>query len=219
MSSDSDVQSETGEIENGKKRRQQPMQSKSKKRAIGTTSTQNDDLMLEKALAIMEKQSDEFDIFGQFIASEMRQLPSSSYRIVKSEIMKIVMQYGASTTEPINNHFQAVHSHHQPNYQHPAYPSAHNYQLPNNNPSAHNYQPPNYHPSANFQPTANYQPSANYQPTTSYTNQNQVLVETNIYSDSNKNQQQNLTSSEVQTSDSIGSLMSSFAYTNDYTQL
>lgn len=45
-------------------------------------------------MSVIEQPSDELDLFGQFIASEMRQLPNTSLRkVVKAEIMKILIHY------------------------------------------------------------------------------------------------------------------------------
>lgn len=82
--------------------------------AAKQNTTENEDLILEKALAIMEKKDDELDIFGQFIASEMRQLTNPSTRLVlKREIMKVVHQYAySSVIETTNTH----HTYSQQNF-------------------------------------------------------------------------------------------------------
>lgn len=102
MSSDSSESENGGK--RGKKRRLTPISS-----ASNTRATESEDLILEKALSIMEKKDDEFDIFGQFIASEMRQLTNPSTRFVlKTEIMKIIQQHVYSsvidTTHTQNQH-------------------------------------------------------------------------------------------------------------------
>lgn len=58
--------------------------------------------MLDRAISIIEQPNDELDIFGQFVVSEMRQLPNESLRrVVKSEIMKTLIHY----TTPIETVF------------------------------------------------------------------------------------------------------------------
>lgn len=60
-----------------------------KRRAI-SESDEND--LIEKAFAAMNHQHDEFDIFGQYVASEMRQISNPSVRqIVKRDIMLVLL--------------------------------------------------------------------------------------------------------------------------------
>lgn len=119
--------SDSSESENGdkttKKRRLNPIASKK------STTPESEDLILEKALAIMEKKDDEFDIFGQFIASEMRQLTNPSTRfVVKAEIMKIIQKYGYSTVLETTNTqhstpYQNPNNYYQPFVQSSIYPA------------------------------------------------------------------------------------------------
>lgn len=98
LSSDSsDSQSEQIESGNstGKKRRQQPAQRQSKKKA---TENIEEDMLMARALAVMEKPNDDLDIFSQFIASEMRQIQDlHARRALKTEIMKILLQYQSNS--------------------------------------------------------------------------------------------------------------------------
>lgn len=98
LSSDSsDSQSEQIESGNstGKKRRQQPAQRQSKKKA---TENIEGDMLMARALAVMEKPNDDLDIFSQFIASEMRQIQDlHARRALKTEIMKILLQYQSNS--------------------------------------------------------------------------------------------------------------------------
>lgn len=107
-------------------------------------ATENEDLVLKKALAIMEKKDDEFDIFGQFIASEIRQLSNPSTRFaLKSEIMKVIQRHAYSSvlvttntqhtyTQPVNNNYSNPPFGHNPAYSAP-HPDSLNGQQYNNN--------------------------------------------------------------------------------------
>lgn len=54
----------------------------------------NYDALINRAMNVIEQPNDDLDLFGQFIASEMRQLPNESLcRVVKSEIMKTLIHY------------------------------------------------------------------------------------------------------------------------------
>lgn len=56
-------------------------------------SDEND--LFEKALAAMNQNSDVLDIFGQYVASELRQISNPSLRqVAKTEIIKVLMSYG-----------------------------------------------------------------------------------------------------------------------------
>lgn len=50
---------------------------------------------MEQAIAVMNQKSDEWDIFGQFVASELRQIFDSVQRnAVKRSIMSILITQG-----------------------------------------------------------------------------------------------------------------------------
>lgn len=69
---------------------------KTKRRNIENDSV--DDALLEKALAVMNQPNDVCDIFGQYVASELRQMSSISIRnIVKGEITKLLLKYSSSS--------------------------------------------------------------------------------------------------------------------------
>lgn len=66
-----------------------------KKRRIVSTDSIDENALIQKALAVMDEKSDDFDIFGQCVASELRQMTDISIqRSIKSEIMRAVMSYG-----------------------------------------------------------------------------------------------------------------------------
>lgn len=94
MSSDSsDTQSESGESSNGKRRRQ-PIPNKAKRQLVESATNFDEKLMMEKAMAIMDQKPDELEVLGQFVASELRQMPNYIRNIAKTEIMKLLMHYG-----------------------------------------------------------------------------------------------------------------------------
>lgn len=86
------------------KRRRALSHRKSKPRVCGDQATETiDDRLLQKAIDVMEK-SDEFDIFGQFVASEMRQILNHQMRkVAKLEIMKILLHYSAQDDSPVSS--------------------------------------------------------------------------------------------------------------------
>lgn len=91
IESDDSSASSSNSLPTNTKRRLVPSQRLAKKTAHNHDV---EDELIQKALAVIEKPSDELDIFGQFIASEMRQLPNISVqRAVKSEIMKILINF------------------------------------------------------------------------------------------------------------------------------
>lgn len=54
---------------------------------------------MERALAVMDQRSDEWDIFGQFIASELRQIYDLVERnTVKRSIMHVILSHGMNQT-------------------------------------------------------------------------------------------------------------------------
>lgn len=100
LSSESDTQSEYSESSSTNKRHRSQTVGlkKAKRRNIDTT----DDIVLEKALAVINQPNDEFDILGQFIASEMRQMSDLSIRnLVKSEIMQVLLKYNTHNSNQV----------------------------------------------------------------------------------------------------------------------
>lgn len=94
ISSESDTQSEGPSLK--RKKIFQNKNTKSAKKNTNCIEDKNDncDAIINRAMSIIEQPNDELDVFGQFIASEMRQLPNTSLRkIVKAEIMKILIHY------------------------------------------------------------------------------------------------------------------------------
>lgn len=78
---------------------------KTKKRHVEDST---DDELMEKALSIMNQPNDEFDIFGNFVASEMRQISDVEIRrMVKTEIMRVLITRSSNlislnTLTPLN---------------------------------------------------------------------------------------------------------------------
>lgn len=73
-------------------------QSSTQKNAKRKNSAVDDnmDVLLERAISVMDQRSDEWDIFGQFIASEIRQIFDLVERnTVKRAIMNILMTSGS----------------------------------------------------------------------------------------------------------------------------
>lgn len=105
ISSDSDSQPEGS----SKRKKLHHNQKSAKKKAIENDSNEEKyDTLINRALSVIEQPNDELDVFGQFIASEMRQLPNASLRrVVKSEIMKILIHYStpAETYSTVQNQF------------------------------------------------------------------------------------------------------------------
>lgn len=72
-------------------------------------SSSDEDILMERALAIMNETNDELDVFGQFVASEMRQISDLSARnFVKRKIMAILMNSGHDGMHEMQNHFQHI---------------------------------------------------------------------------------------------------------------
>lgn len=88
---DSDVQSKDS---NSKRKKSfQNNNAKSAKKKQNDDGV-NYDALINRAMNVIEQPNDDLDLFGQFIASEMRQLPNESLcRVVKSEIMKTLIHY------------------------------------------------------------------------------------------------------------------------------
>lgn len=103
MSSDSsDTQSEA--IPNIRNQRADRLtQKKGKRRAVDISSSDDVDL-LEQAVAVMNQKNDEFDIFGQYVASELRQISAPSIqRIVKNQILQIILNAGNMVVSSVGN--------------------------------------------------------------------------------------------------------------------
>lgn len=82
---------------NKRKQRTEKFTQRKKKRAV-VNSPNDDDVLLEQAVAAMNQKSDEFDIFGQYVASEMRQISDSMIRkSVKREIIQAIFNAGNMT--------------------------------------------------------------------------------------------------------------------------
>lgn len=95
LSSDtSDANSESNDSVNPKKKRKvQPPHQKTKKK---TDDENSESELMERALTIMEQRNDEWDVFGQFIASELRQITDSLTRnSMKRKIMMILCNGGS----------------------------------------------------------------------------------------------------------------------------
>lgn len=93
ISISSDVSDSSNDVPCAKRRR---ALKKSRSRATENEAKDTiDDRLIQKAIDVMEK-SDELDIFGQFVASEMRQMTNTAVvKVVKAEIMKIILHYSA----------------------------------------------------------------------------------------------------------------------------
>lgn len=95
ISSDSDAQSEIS-----CSKRKKTFQNKIANPAKKKPNDDHYDALINKAMSMIEQTTDELDLFGQFVASEMRQLPNDSIRrVVKSDIMKTLIHYST----PIEN--------------------------------------------------------------------------------------------------------------------
>lgn len=67
---------------------------KRNKRRASAISESDENELFEKALAVMNQNNDEWDIFGQYVASEMRQISDPTLRqIAKTEIIKIILSH------------------------------------------------------------------------------------------------------------------------------
>lgn len=67
------------------------------KKKRSNTLENMDTILMEQAIACMNQKTDEYDIFGQFVASELRQIFNLVKRNeVKRSIMKILITQGAS---------------------------------------------------------------------------------------------------------------------------
>lgn len=87
-----------------KKRR---VENLNKRKRENSSSSSDEDILMEKALAIMNEKHDELDVFGQFVASEMRQISDLSARnFVKRKIMAILMN--SDGMHEMQNHFQHI---------------------------------------------------------------------------------------------------------------
>lgn len=99
----SDTQSEYGETSSNqtKKRSTSTMQRNAKK-----CYEDQERILMERAISVMDQKSDEYDIFGQFVASELRQIFDQIKRNnLKRLIMNTLMSYGLS--EQSGNGFTA----------------------------------------------------------------------------------------------------------------
>lgn len=73
--------------------------SNKRKRAISDQSS-DEDVLIEKALACMEQKSDELDLFGQYIASELRRISDSSTRnVMKLKITAVLMGFASDSID------------------------------------------------------------------------------------------------------------------------
>lgn len=69
-------------------------QKKSKKNCY--EGNNDEDVLMQTALAVMNKQPDDLEIFGQFVASEMKQITNTSIRqVVKTQIMKVLLRFAS----------------------------------------------------------------------------------------------------------------------------
>lgn len=90
-SSDTHSEYEGTANNNNKRPFQQVTQKNAKKRAY-QASTSDEDVLMEQAISVINQKNDEYDIFGQFVANEMRQIENVSTRKkMKHEIMRIMM--------------------------------------------------------------------------------------------------------------------------------
>lgn len=66
-------------------------QRKGKRKAFQVAESDENDLF-EKAVAVMNEKSDEFDVLGQYVASELRQMVDPSIRqIAKKQILQVLV--------------------------------------------------------------------------------------------------------------------------------
>lgn len=110
-SDSSDTHSEFEENSSSNKRKKSKQSQHNSKRPRIELSDSEENILFEKALSVMNT-SDEYDVFGQFVASELRQMNSLSTRMMaKREIMQSLLKYGnalvSTVTQPtiqINEH-------------------------------------------------------------------------------------------------------------------
>lgn len=77
-------------------------QKKGKRRAVEMSPC--DDDLLEQAVAAMSQKNDEFDIFGQYVASELRQMSDPFIqRMVKNEILQSILNAGSMIVTSAGN--------------------------------------------------------------------------------------------------------------------
>lgn len=63
------------------------------------SSEVDENLLMERALTVMDQRSDEWDVFGQFVACELRQIFDCIQRnAVKRSIMKVLLTCGSDET-------------------------------------------------------------------------------------------------------------------------
>lgn len=91
ISSDSDANSVHSVATSNGSRQRNEKPRRGKRRAAEALESEENDLMVQ-ALAVMSQKNDEFDIFGQYVASELRQIPDPSIRqVVKREIIQALL--------------------------------------------------------------------------------------------------------------------------------
>lgn len=67
-----------------------------KRKRANSDPSSDEDVLIEKALACMEQKSDELDLFGQYIASELRRISDPSIRsVMKLKITAVLMGFGS----------------------------------------------------------------------------------------------------------------------------
>lgn len=71
---------------------------------------ESDEILMQKALSVLNKPNDDLDIFGEFVASEMRQILDLSIRkIVKNEIIKTLLSYSDVMVTTTTTHVPTSH--------------------------------------------------------------------------------------------------------------
>lgn len=143
------------------------------KKKRGDILEPDESALLEKALSVMNHQSDECDVFGQFVASEMRQITDPIHRTaMKRQIMQILMQSGSTINvhERQNNYVPNGHS----NFGYNAPPIFHNESMSAHLPISATHQPNTYQVMADINYSSNSNSETTYHypllETTTFTN-------------------------------------------------
>lgn len=97
VSCSTSAQSENGEQSTSNKRPStKPAAQRNAKKKSAKGDENMDTLLMEQAIAVINKPHDDYEIFGQFVASELRQIYDLVQRnTVKGSIISVLMTHGS----------------------------------------------------------------------------------------------------------------------------
>lgn len=106
-SSDSNVAQPSSSSQSSTVQKKRRLEHSNKRKRVNSGLSSDEDILFEKAIAVMDQKNDELDHFGQYIASELRKITDeSSRKFMKLKITAVLMGFASDIVPNRSNHAQ-----------------------------------------------------------------------------------------------------------------